>query len=62
MMWVICDIYAVAWQDENEKLGKDSIKQLLEAVDTYIPSPERDLDKPFYLPIENVYSIKGIVH
>jgi elongation factor Tu len=36
-----------------------SILQLMEAVDAYIPSPERDLDKPFLMPIEDVFGIKG---
>ena len=31
----------------------------MEAIDTYIPNPERALDKPFFLPIEHVYQIKG---
>lgn len=33
--------------------------QLLDAVDTYIPVPTRDLEKPFLLPVESVYSIPG---
>jgi len=36
-----------------------SIEELLKALDEYIPSPERDLDKPFLMPIEDVFSIKG---
>jgi len=36
-----------------------SIEELLKAVDEYIPTPERDLDKPFLMPIEDVFSIKG---
>jgi elongation factor Tu len=36
-----------------------SILQLMEAVDSYIPAPERDLDKPFLMPIEDVFGIKG---
>jgi len=35
------------------------IKQLLEVVDTYIPQPERPMDKPFMMPVEDVFSIKG---
>ena len=35
------------------------MKRLLEAVDSYIPTPPRDLDKPFLMPIEDVYSIAG---
>jgi elongation factor Tu len=36
-----------------------SILQLMEAVDNYIPAPDRDLDKPFLMPIEDVFGIKG---
>ncbi|MBT6068765.1 elongation factor Tu [Candidatus Peregrinibacteria bacterium] len=36
-----------------------SIEELLQALDDYIPTPERDLDKPFLMPVEDVFSIKG---
>lgn len=36
-----------------------SVQKLLDAVDTYIPVPTRDLEKPFLLPVESVYSIPG---
>lgn len=47
-----------------ESEGKDDeackcIDELLESVDSYIPVPERDVDKPFLMPIEDVFSIKG---
>jgi len=47
-----------------ESEGKDDeackcIDELLEAVDTYFPIPERDVDKPFLMPVEDVFSIKG---
>jgi len=35
------------------------VQKLLDAVDTYIPVPTRDLEKPFLLPVESVYSIPG---
>ena len=35
------------------------MRKLLEAVDSYIPTPPRDLDKPFLMPVEDVYSIAG---
>ncbi len=38
---------------------EDSITKLLEALDTYIPEPVRDIDKPFLMAIEDVFSIKG---
>eukprot|EP00061_Rhincodon_typus_P004255 g22133.t1 len=41
-------------------MGRDSIMKLLDAVDTYIPLPDRDLQHPFLLPIEQIYSIPGI--
>jgi elongation factor Tu len=37
----------------------ESIKNLMDAVDSYIPTPERDIDKPFLMPIEDVFGIKG---
>jgi len=43
----------------GEADGVESIKKLMEALDTYIPEPTRDLDKPFMMPIEDVFSIKG---
>lgn len=43
----------------GEISGADSIMKLLEAVDSHIPTPVRDLDKPFLLPVESVYSIPG---
>ena len=36
-----------------------SIKELMDAVDSYIPTPTRDTDKPFLMPIEDVFGIKG---
>lgn len=42
-----------------EDLGKNSILKLMEAVDTYIPQPERDTEKPFLLSVEDVFSIQG---
>lgn len=43
----------------GEADGIESIKKLMEALDTYIPEPVRELDKPFLMPIEDVFSIKG---
>ena len=48
-----------ALEDKNPEMGRDSIIKLLEAVDEYIPTPTRDLDKPFLLPVEDVFSISG---
>lgn len=48
-----------AMEGERDDIGKDSIFKLLTAVDTHIADPVRELDKPFLLPIEHVYSIPG---
>jgi len=44
---------------EGEAEGVESIKKLMEALDSYIPEPKRELDKPFLMPVEDVFSIKG---
>lgn len=44
---------------EGDADGIDSIKKLMDSLDTYIPEPVRELDKPFQMPIEDVFSIKG---
>jgi len=48
-----------AMQEEDSPLGIQSITKLMEAVDSYIPTPKRDTDKPFLMPVEDVFSIKG---
>ncbi|MFN7186253.1 MAG: elongation factor Tu, partial [Alphaproteobacteria bacterium] len=48
-----------ALEGTNPTLGKDAILKLMEAVDTFIPQPERPKDKPFLMPIEDVFSIAG---
>ena len=48
-----------ALEGKNEEIGKNSILELMKAVDEYIPQPERPKDKPFLLPIEDVFSIEG---
>lgn len=49
----------VALEDGDPAVGKDSIMKLMEEIDRYIPQPERAVDKPFLLPIEDVFSISG---
>ncbi|MBN9433193.1 MAG: elongation factor Tu [Bosea sp.] len=49
----------VALNDGDAKLGEDAILELMTAVDTYIPQPERPVDQPFLMPIEDVFSISG---
>ncbi|WP_342239781.1 elongation factor Tu [Inquilinus sp. OTU3971] len=49
----------VALEDGEKKLGHDAILELMAKVDAYIPQPERPKDKPFLMPIEDVFSISG---
>ena len=44
---------------EGDAEWQGKIEELMKAVDDYIPTPERDLDKPFLMPVEDVFSIKG---
>jgi elongation factor Tu len=44
---------------EGDKESEDAIMELVQALDDYVPEPIRDLDKPFLMPIEDVFSIKG---
>jgi elongation factor Tu len=46
-------------ENGDPKIGHDSIIELMNAVDSYIPQPERPKDKPFLMPIEDVFSISG---
>ena len=46
-------------EEGDAKIGHDSIIELMKAVDEYIPQPERPKDKPFLMPIEDVFSISG---
>jgi len=48
-----------ALEGDTGDLGEASIMRLADALDTYIPTPERAIDKPFLLPIEDVFSISG---
>jgi elongation factor Tu len=48
-----------ALEGEDSELGTQSVVKLLEAMDSYIPEPVRDNEKPFLLPIEDVFSISG---
>ena len=48
-----------ALEDTNKELGEDAIRALMKAVDEFIPTPARPLDKPFLMPIEDVFSISG---
>ena len=48
-----------ALDGSNDEIGKNAVLKLMEAVDTFIPQPERPIDKPFLMPIEDVFSISG---
>ncbi|NNE42462.1 MAG: elongation factor Tu [Marinicaulis sp.] len=49
----------VALEGGDADMGENSIRELIKAVDEYIPTPERPVDQPFLLPIEDVFSISG---
>jgi len=49
----------MALEDKSPEQGKTAILKLMEAVDAYIPQPERPKDRPFLMPIEDVFSISG---
>ena len=49
----------MALEDGDEALGKNSVLELMTAVDDYIPQPDRPKDMPFLMPIEDVFSISG---
>jgi elongation factor Tu len=49
----------MALEGKEPKMGHDAILELMKAVDTYIPQPERPIDQPFLMPIEDVFSISG---
>jgi len=48
-----------ALEGRDDEIGKNKVLELMEAVDSYIPQPERDIDKPFIMPVEDVFSISG---
>lgn len=48
-----------ALEGRDDEIGKNAIIKLMDAVDTYIPTPARAIDKPFLMPVEDVFSISG---
>ena len=48
-----------ALEDKNPEIGKQAVIALMAAVDAYIPQPDRPIDQPFLMPIEDVFSISG---
>jgi len=57
---IICGsaLMALEGKDDNE-LGTTAVKKLVETLDSYIPQPERAIDQPFLMPVEDVFSISG---
>ena len=57
---IICGsaLMALEGKDDNE-LGTTAVKTLVETLDSYIPEPERAIDQPFLMPVEDVFSISG---
>src|SRR5580704_15899252 len=49
----------MALENKSPELGKNSVLELMKAVDAYIPQPERPKDQPFLMPVEDVFSISG---
>ena len=56
---IIAGSALAAVEGRNPEIGKDKVLELMAAVDDYIPTPERPLDKPFLMPVEDVFSISG---
>jgi elongation factor Tu len=48
-----------ALEDKTPEIGENAILELMAAVDSYIPQPERAIDRPFLMPVEDVFSISG---
>jgi elongation factor Tu len=48
-----------ALEGDTSEIGEGSIMKLMDALDTYIPTPKRDTEKPFLMPVEDVFSIAG---
>ncbi len=49
----------LALEGDQSEIGVPAILKLVDALDTFIPEPERDIDKPFLMPVEDVFSISG---
>ncbi|MDA0963358.1 MAG: elongation factor Tu [Proteobacteria bacterium] len=56
---IIAGSALAAVEKRDDHIGKDKILELMAAVDDYIPTPERPIDQPFLMPIEDVFSISG---
>jgi len=56
---IIAGSALAALEGRDDEIGKNKVLELMEAVDSYIPEPERAIDKPFLMPVEDVFSISG---
>ena len=56
---VVAGSAVAALQDKTPEIGHDAVLKLMAAVDSWIPQPDRPVDKPFLMPIEDVFSISG---
>ena len=56
---VIAGSALAALEGRDDAIGKEKVLELMDAVDSYIPEPERAIDKPFLMPVEDVFSISG---
>ena len=56
---IIAGSALAALEGRDPEIGENKIRELMEAVDSYIPTPDRPKDKPFLMPIEDVFSISG---
>ncbi|SHJ86300.1 elongation factor Tu, partial [Malonomonas rubra DSM 5091] len=56
---IIAGSALAALEGRDDEIGKDKIMELMAQVDEYIPEPERAIDKPFLMPVEDVFSISG---
>ncbi len=56
---IIAGSALAALEGRDDEIGKNKVLELMDAVDSYIPEPERAVDKPFLMPVEDVFSISG---
>jgi len=56
---IIAGSALAALEGRDDEIGKNKVLELMEAVDNYIPEPERAIDRPFLMPVEDVFSISG---
>jgi elongation factor Tu len=56
---IIAGSALAALEGRDDEIGKNKVLELMDAVDSYIPEPERAIDRPFLMPVEDVFSISG---